>query len=61
MGIMVSVGDKVQQDNGSVGLVTYVCDNKFQVYWAKEDTLVDNYSGVDVLSGKILVVKGQNE
>ena len=61
MGIMVSVGDKVQQDNGSVGLVTYVYNNEFQVYWAKEDTLVDIYSGMDVLSGKILVLKSQNE
>ena len=57
---MKSIGE-VQQDNGSVGLVTYVYNNEFQVYWAKEDTLVDNYSGMDVLSGKILVLKSQNE
>ena len=59
MSVMVKVGDKVQWNDGGIGMVTYVNDGEFQVYWA--DTLVSHYSATDVLTGKMLIVESEND
>jgi hypothetical protein len=58
---MVKVGDKVQWNDGGIGMVTYVNDGEFQVYWAEDDTLVSHYSATDVLTGKMLIVESEND
>jgi hypothetical protein len=61
MSVMVKVGDKVQWNDGGIGMVTYVNDGEFQVYWAEDDTLVSHYSATDVLTGKMLIVESEND
>ena len=60
MSVVVKVGDKVQWQDGDIGMVTYINEGEFQVYWAKDDKLVNHYSSMDVLSGKMLVLESEN-
>lgn len=61
MSIIVKVGDKVEWEDGSVGMVTYVKENEFQVYWAEDDTLIDHYSPLDVFGGKMKIIESEND
>ena len=61
MSDVVKVGDKVQWNDGSIGMVTYINEDEFQVYWAEDDTLVNHYSAMDVLSGKMLIIESEND
>ena len=42
-------------------MVTYINEDEFQVYWAEDDTLVNHYSAMDVLSGKMLIIESEND
>ena len=61
MSVVVKVGDKVQWNDGGIGMVTYINEDEFQVYWAEDDTLVNYYSAMDVLSGKMVIVESEND
>lgn len=61
MSVVVKVGDKVQWQDGDIGMVTYINEGEFQVYWAEDDKLVNHYSSMDVLSGKMLVLESENQ
>ena len=61
MSVVVKVGDKVRWNDGGVGMVTYVNEGEFQVYWADDDTLVSHYTMMDIASSDIVIIESEND